>query len=122
MPVVTMPWSTEAAWTRLLLHDPENKPAFHKVDVWHNMQLGQGKAFCASAMVSLLSYFEGSNVEARFSTMFDEFKKFCKARQFPHKKYNSINMFLELFILFEYSLLQITVPVNLDHIKFASIM
>ncbi|CAE7802659.1 unnamed protein product [Symbiodinium sp. CCMP2592] len=30
-------------------------------------------------MVSLVQYFDGSNVDVRFSSMFLEFKEFCKA-------------------------------------------
>ena len=78
MPPPTMPWSDEGPCTRLLLQDSTNKPFFYRTDMWHNLQLGQGKAFCSSALVMMLPLFEGQNVEARFRTMTLKYMDFCR--------------------------------------------
>ena len=79
MPSPTMPWHNEAAFTRLLMHDRGNKPAFHKLDLFHNVHLGQGKAFCSSSLVCLLPLFSGTSVDAKLASMSDDFKEFCRA-------------------------------------------
>ena len=79
MPPRTMPWVEEAAFTRLLLHDRSNKPGFHKPDLFHNVHLGQGKAFSASALVCLLPLYDGGSVDAKLAAMSDDFKAFCHA-------------------------------------------
>ena len=64
--------------TRVLLHDPSFKSAFHKVDVWHSIQLGQGKCYVASAIAGLLDIFEGSSVEAKLAAVTTEFLSYCR--------------------------------------------
>ena len=83
MPPPTLPWVEEAAFTRLLLHDVNFKSSFHKTDIWHNLQLGRGKAFCSSALVTMLPLFEGNNVEDKFRAITDAYKSFCKD-PWPH--------------------------------------
>ena len=78
MPPATMPWAMEACFTRLLMHDATNKPSFHKVDLFHTVQLGQGKAFAASALVSLLPLFGGDSVDARLASLTQHYKQYCK--------------------------------------------
>ena len=46
---------------------------FHKVDVWHDVRLGQGKCYAASSIAALLDIFEGSSVEAKLACVTTEF-------------------------------------------------
>ena len=80
MPPPTMPWADgeEAAFTRLLLHDEGNKPSFHRADLFHNVQMGQGKVFSASALVTLLPLVDGNSVDAKLNCIFEMYKGYCK--------------------------------------------
>ena len=77
MPPPSMPWTNEACFTRLLMHEEGNKPAFHRLDLFHTVQLGQGKAFCSSALVTLLPLFEGSSVDTKLATLTRMYKEYC---------------------------------------------
>ena len=57
--------------------DPTNKPSFHRPDVFHNVQLGQGKCFAASALVTLLPLFSGTSVDARLQDVTQKYKDYC---------------------------------------------
>ena len=78
MPAPTLPWTTESAFTRLLLHDDSNKPSFYRTDIWHNLQQGQGKAFCSSSLVTMLPLFAGTSVDSKFESMTLAYREFCQ--------------------------------------------
>ena len=63
MPTEELPWDNEAAFTRLLMYDQTDKASFHRPDIWHNTQLGIGKAFAANSLVCFLEWFHGNGVE-----------------------------------------------------------
>ena len=60
------------------MHEVGNKPAFHRLDLFHTMQLGQGKAFSASALVTLMPLFDGTSVDAKLASMTQQYKQYCK--------------------------------------------
>ena len=60
------------------MHDEDNKASFHRFDIWHNVQMGQGKSFAASSLVTLLDFFQGSSVDGRLENMSQDFLQYCK--------------------------------------------
>ena len=75
-----LPWPPggETAFTRLLPQDV-SLASFYKPDVWHCVNMGVGKGFCASALVVLLSldHFGMGSVETKLARMTSEYYAFC---------------------------------------------
>ena len=67
-----LPWNEEAAFPRLLA-SPEYKPKFHRPDIFHNLQLGQGKEFAASAIASLFPSLRAAQWTASWSLQHGHF-------------------------------------------------
>ena len=55
---------------------------FYKPDIWHNIQMGVGKDFSASAICLLVQLLPGSNVDIRFENFSSMYMSWCK----QHKK------------------------------------
>ncbi len=74
------PWDIPPQWVLHLFQDraPNGLPRFFKPDVWHNVQLGVGKDFAASAMALLVQLCDGSNIDLRFGHLTQLYKTFCK--------------------------------------------
>ena len=73
-----LPWYEEACFTRILLHQPEKKPYFHKPDVFHTVSLGIGKTFAASSLAILQRLLDGTSIESRISEMSSAYLEFCR--------------------------------------------
>ena len=73
-----LPWTNEAIFTRVLMHELSAKESFHKIDVFHTVNMGVGKSFAASSIVVLLHHCAGSSVDAKLSEMTGFFLEFCK--------------------------------------------
>ena len=73
-----LPWQTESVLTTMLMHEPDKKAEFYKIDLFHTISLGVGKLFCASALAVLQSLCRGSSLDARFRTLSVMYIEFCK--------------------------------------------
>ena len=56
-------------FTRVLMHEPDKKESFHKVDLFHTVNMGVGKTFAASSLVILLKHCPGNSVEERLAQL-----------------------------------------------------
>lgn len=77
---IPLPWSENPPWT---VHAFQNRAVnglaqFYKPDIWHNVHLGCGKDFAASAISLLVTLCEGSNVDKRFDVFSGLYKKWCR--------------------------------------------
>ena len=79
-----LPWTTEACFTRLLMHDANNKASFHKVDLFHTVSLGVGKAFAASSLALVQTLCNGNSVTARMSELTSLYREFCRDLWFEY--------------------------------------
>ena len=73
-----LPWEEESIITRVLLHEPDSKESFHKVDLFHTVNLGVGKSFAASSLVILLNQCHANSVDARLRELSGFYLEFCK--------------------------------------------
>lgn len=71
-------WDEESAFTRILLHDPQNKSAFHKIDLFHTVSLGVGKSHAASSLCILQILAPGTSVDQRLKEISSHYIEFCK--------------------------------------------
>ena len=72
------PWTDEASFTRLLMHDRSNKPSFHKIDLFHTVSLGVGKTFAASSFAIVQSLLDGGSVANRLKELTSLYLEFCR--------------------------------------------
>ena len=72
------PWEYEACFTKILLHEPDKKASFHKIDAFHTVSLGIGKAFAASSLSILQTLCDGTSIDARFWHLTEMFLEYCK--------------------------------------------
>lgn len=73
-----IPWANEASFTRVLMHEPDQKAGFHKIDLFHTVSLGLGKTFAASSLAILQELLPGSSIEARFKNLTVQYIEYCK--------------------------------------------
>ena len=73
-----VPWTSEAMFTRTLLHISGQKASFHKVDPFHTVTLGVGKNFAAGALSILQQLCRGTSIEERLVELTTEYLEFCK--------------------------------------------
>ena len=80
METLPVPWSRESPLTRVLLKDSGANGAarFHKPDIWHCVHLGVGKSWVASALLILVVFFNGTNIDIKFEGMNQMFQNYCK--------------------------------------------
>lgn len=73
-----LPWSNEPAWTRLM-HDESigGLQRFHRIDVWHTLHMGVGKAWVSSTMHLLQHVVPGGSVDKRMEFLNEDFFAFC---------------------------------------------
>ena len=76
-----LPWEEEAIFTKVLMHVPNQKPQFHKVDIFHTVSLGVGKTFVASGLVVILPHCGGASVDSKLAELTSFYLEFCKAPQ-----------------------------------------
>ena len=60
------------------MHEPSKKASFHKVDVFHTVSLGIGKAFAASSLAILQGLFNERSIDSRFKILTSQYIEFCK--------------------------------------------
>lgn len=72
------PWVEEAAFTKLLMHDRHEKPAFHKIDLFHTVSLGVGKTFAAGSLSILQNLCNGNSVVLRLKEMTSLYLEYCR--------------------------------------------
>jgi len=82
-----LPWDEddEASFTKILLHEPDKKPSFHKPDVFHTVSLGIAKTFVASSLAILQELANGTSIEGRLSDISSMYLEFCRD---PHLNYS----------------------------------
>lgn len=73
-----MPWEDEPLFTKILMHDPNKKEWFHKIDLFHTISLGIGKTFAASSLTIVQDLLEGNSIEQRMKELSGMFIEFCK--------------------------------------------
>lgn len=91
------PWNEEAVFTRILMHEPESKASFHKVDLFHTVSLGVGKTFAASSFVILQPICDGTSVPSRLQVLTSMYLEFCKEPCFLNKQ---ISLGVDIWVLF----------------------
>ena len=91
---VEKPWDHEPLHTQILMHDPDQKENFHKIDLFHTISLGMGKGFAASAVSILQEILPGSSIDQRMKEFTGMFLEYC--RDFG-LQYCSILIWLLLF-------------------------
>ena len=72
------PWREEPLFTRVLMHEPDKKEAFHKPDLFHCVNMGVGKTFAASSCVILLQLCPGNNADERVRQLSSWYIQYCK--------------------------------------------
>ena len=72
-----MPWDEEPCFTRALLHEPDRKETFYKVDVFHTVSIGIGKNYAASCLAHLQEYCTGSSIDLRLEELSAQYLEFC---------------------------------------------
>lgn len=72
------PWEEEQVFTRILMHDPNKKASFHKIDLFHTISLGIGKAFAASCICILQTLVPGNSIESRLRELSSLYIEFCR--------------------------------------------
>jgi hypothetical protein len=75
---VEHPWDDEPLHTQILMHDPNQKEDFHKIDLFHTISLGMGKGFAASAVSILQEILPGSSIEQRMKEFSGMFLEYCR--------------------------------------------
>ena len=75
---VEAPWEEEPWFTRMLMHNPNQKEDFHKIDLFHTISLGVGKSFAASAVTILQEILEGTSIEQRVKEISSMYIEYCK--------------------------------------------
>ena len=76
----SVPWTRESPMTRELLVDGDanGKCRFHKLDTWHCLHLGAGKAWVAGAIVLLQEALGWeSSYDLRIAELSRAYRKFC---------------------------------------------
>ena len=78
------PWTETPVWIEKIYQDRgiNGLARFYKPDIWHNIQMGVGKDFSASAICLLVQLLPGSNIDVRFEALSSMYKSWCK----QHKK------------------------------------
>lgn len=71
------PWEEEAVFTRKLMHEFDKKAAFHKVDIFHTVSLGVGKAWAACGFAILQQVCPGTSIEKRLQVLSDLYVEYC---------------------------------------------
>lgn len=72
-----LPWEQEAIFTRVLMHDVGRKAGFHKIDIFHTVNLGIGKSFAASSLSILQQLCHHSSIEKRLQSLSSSYIEFC---------------------------------------------
>ncbi|CAK9057176.1 unnamed protein product [Durusdinium trenchii] len=71
------PYLEEAVFTRKLMHEFDKKAAFHKVDIFHTVSLGVGKAWAACGFAILQQVCPGTSIEKRLQVLSDLYVEYC---------------------------------------------
>ena len=68
--------------------EPRDHWTFYKTDIWHNLHLGVGKQWCASAFVSFvdnLDFGGGMSMDDKVEALNSQYKAWCKMKRItPH--------------------------------------
>ena len=72
------PWDSEPVFTEHLFHDPTQKSAFYKIDLFHTVTLGIGKSYAASCGAVLQELCHGSTIEERIKDFSCLYIEYCK--------------------------------------------
>ena len=95
-----LPWDEgdEACFTKILLHEPDKKPSFHKPDVFHTVSLGIAKTFVASSLAILQELANGTSIESRISDISSMYLEYCKD---PHLFFSGFVSYVLVFDRFD---------------------
>ena len=72
-----IPWEDEAIFTQVLMCE-DDKPSFHKIDLFHTVTLGVGKSYAASCFTILQELMQGTSVEERLKELTSLYLEFCR--------------------------------------------
>ena len=71
-------WDEESAFTRILLHDPQNKSAFHKIDLFSYCKPWGWEITCSIKPVHPQILAPGTSVDQRLKEISSHYIEFCK--------------------------------------------
>ncbi|CAJ1393805.1 unnamed protein product [Effrenium voratum] len=74
-----VPWTTPSPFTRIIPQDPDKKPEFYRVDLFHTLHKGVFGDVAANAVVNVMDFDlmgEGS-VPVKLGVIFEDLQKYC---------------------------------------------
>ena len=84
-----LPWTTPSTFTIKLLQHEGSLANFYRVDPWHNMNLGVGKSWCASALHIIVETFVEGAITNRLEQLTAAYLEFCRTSESLRVKYST---------------------------------
>lgn len=90
----TVPWTQYPDLLASCPHDRSFPATFFAPDPWHNWHLGEGRALVANCMKLICPLADGSNMDQKVDSLFEDYKAYCKQnRRQVYASRFSANMF-----------------------------